>query len=188
MLAHRFQFVKNFFQVFSNFFPIRSLSCRSRDSFDIISLHPYFVNTFFKENYFYFEIIFHRASFGEFPLVPDVSWPLYPISGYSMQPLRRGAFPVSFTRSWRLDAGFQPRTFIYIDRFKAKEKPHSFECGLCWRYLSSRAVTSQVLSALMSLTSVFGMGTGGPSSQSTPTCFGIHPENWTSIHYLCFTT
>ena len=36
-------------------------------------------------------------------------------------------------------------------------------------FLSSRAVTSQVLSALMSLTSVFGMGTGGPSSLTTPT-------------------
>ena len=34
---------------------------------------------------------------------------------------------------------------------------------LCWHYLSSRAVTRQVLSAYMSLTSVFGMGTGGPS-------------------------
>ena len=40
---------------------------------------------------------------------------------------------------------------------------------LCWHYLSSRAVTRQVLSAQMSLTSVFGMGTGGPSSQSIPT-------------------
>ena len=40
---------------------------------------------------------------------------------------------------------------------------------LCWHYLSSRAVTRKVLSAQMSLTSVFGMGTGGPSSQSIPT-------------------
>src|SRR5699024_5753235 len=32
---------------------------------------------------------------------------------------------------------------------------------LCWRYLSSRAVTRKVLSAKVSLTSVFGMGTGG---------------------------
>ena len=39
----------------------------------------------------------------------------------------------------------------------------------CWRYLSSRAVTRKVLSAQMSLTSVFGMGTGVPSPQSTPT-------------------
>ena len=36
-------------------------------------------------------------------------------------------------------------------------------------YLSSRAASSQVSSAPMSLTSVFGMGTGGTSSQSTPT-------------------
>ena len=39
----------------------------------------------------------------------------------------------------------------------------------CWHYLSSRQVTLQVLSARTSLTSVFGMGTGGPSSQSIPT-------------------
>ena len=36
-------------------------------------------------------------------------------------------------------------------------------------YLSSRAVSSQVLSAQQSLTSVFGMGTGGPSALITPT-------------------
>ena len=42
----------------------------------------------------------------------------------------------------------------------------------CWRYLSSRAVTRKVLSAQMSLTSVFGMGTGVPSPQSTPTIGG----------------
>ena len=38
-----------------------------------------------------------------------------------------------------------------------------------WRYLFSRSVTRQVFSAEVSLTSVFGMGTGGPSPQSTPT-------------------
>ena len=42
----------------------------------------------------------------------------------------------------------------------------------CWRYLSSRAVTRKVLSAQMSLTSVFGMETGVPSPQSTPTIWG----------------
>ena len=35
--------------------------------------------------------------------------------------------------------------------------------------LSSRSVSRQVLSALVSLTSVFGMGTGGPSPLKTPT-------------------
>ena len=38
--------------------------------------------------------------------------------------------------------------------------------------LSSRAVASQVLSALQSLTSVFGMGTGGPSALITLTSDG----------------
>ena len=52
----------------------------------------------------------------------------------------------------------------------------------CWRYLSSRAVTRKVLSAQMSLTSVFGMGTGVPSPQSTPTIYlsSGRPEN---IHH-----
>ena len=36
-------------------------------------------------------------------------------------------------------------------------------------FLSSRAVASQVLSAQVSLTTVFGMGTGVPSPPSTPT-------------------
>ena len=35
--------------------------------------------------------------------------------------------------------------------------------------LSSRVASNQVFSALMSLTAVFGMGTGGPSSLKTPT-------------------
>ena len=38
-------------------------------------------------------------------------------------------------------------------------------------FLFSQAVTSQLSSALLSLTSVFGMGTGGPSASSTPTIF-----------------
>ena len=47
---------------------------------------------------------------------------------------------------------------------------HPFGCMLCVGIsLSFRAVTSQVFSAPLSLTSVFGMGTGGPSASSTPT-------------------
>ena len=49
------------------------------------------------------------------------------------------------------------------------EKSPLFRVYLCWRYLFSRPVTRQVSSAQVSLTSVFGMGTGGPSPQSTPT-------------------
>ena len=40
--------------------------------------------------------------------------------------------------------------------------------------LSFQSVSRQVLSALVSLTSVFGMGTGGPSPLKTPTAFGTH--------------
>ena len=41
-----------------------------------------------------------------------------------------------------------------------------FDVGIS---LSFQAVTSQVFSAPLSLTSVFGMGTGGPSASLTPT-------------------
>ena len=65
------------------------------------------------------------------------------------------------------------------------------EC-LCWHYLSSRAVARQVLSAQMCLTSVFGMGTGGPTSQSIPTHMdGFEPSlivkslaAWNSIRII----
>ena len=43
--------------------------------------------------------------------------------------------------------------------------------------LSSRSVSRQVLSALVSLTSVFGMGTGGPSPLKTPTIEALYPQN-----------
>ena len=45
-----------------------------------------------------------------------------------------------------------------------------------------RAVSSQVSSAPASLTSVFGMGTGGPSRQSTPTIqFAASPDSFNII-------
>ena len=52
-----------------------------------------------------------------------------------------------------------------------KEKTQPFWLGFsfgCSNYLSSRTVSSQVLSALVSLTSVFGMRTGGTSPLSSP--------------------
>ena len=39
--------------------------------------------------------------------------------------------------------------------------------------LSSRAASSKVFSPLQSLTSVFGMGTGGPSAFVTPTFLSV---------------
>ena len=52
-----------------------------------------------------------------------------------------------------------------------KEKTHSNECVFLLEtgiYISSQAVSSQVLSAQLSLTSVFGMRTGGTSASLTP--------------------
>ena len=51
--------------------------------------------------------------------------------------------------------------------------------------LFSRAVTSQVFSAPLSLTSVFGMGTGGPSASSTPTIqFAFFQEHLLLYHFV----
>ena len=49
--------------------------------------------------------------------------------------------------------------------------------------LSSRAASSQVFSPLQSLTSVFGMGTGGPSAFVTPTCFSNSSSLNIEQHY-----
>ena len=52
-------------------------------------------------------------------------------------------------------------------------------------YLVSRAVTSQVPSARASLTSVFGMGTGGPSPSSAPTLFfAVVPDDFDIIPHF----
>ena len=54
-----------------------------------------------------------------------------------------------------------------MEEYSAKHPIRCFACvGIS---LSFQAVTSQVFSAPLSLTSVFGMGTGGPSASSTPT-------------------
>ena len=57
---------------------------------------------------------------------------------------------------------------IQYKKYIYNKKEHSYECSfLISSFLSSRAASSQVLSAFVSLTSVFGMGTGG-SSQLSP--------------------
>ena len=65
--------------------------------------------------------------------------------------------------------GFIPCSFVLAINVKIKNQSRNF-LRLCVGVdLSSRFVSKQVLSALVSLTSVFGMGTGGPSPLKTPT-------------------
>ena len=68
------------------------------------------------------------------------------------------------------------------DKTKAQAIACAFVCDGV--YLSSQAVASQVFSTQVSLTSVFGMGTGGSSPPSTPSIFSYHfwyPENWINL-------
>ena len=76
------------------------------------------------------------------------------------------ALPIFLCRQSIVPAELGPEPYVMICKKSACRWQADF---LCWRYLSSRAVTRKVLSAKVSLTSVFGMGTGGPSPQSTPT-------------------
>ena len=65
-----------------------------------------------------------------------------------------------------------------------KERP-LFSCNGVGFDLSSRLVAKQVFSALQSLTSVFGMGTGGPSALEKPTSLGVFPKLFVSaLTYL----
>ena len=65
-----------------------------------------------------------------------------------------------------LPGRFQPSTFSvyglnYCVRYGNRWNPIAIVTGLTGNYLSSQAVSSQVLSAYKGLTTVFGMGTGG---------------------------
>ena len=55
----------------------------------------------------------------------------------------------------------------------SKKETHRVSLLYVGIVLSSRSVARQVFSALQSLTSVFGMGTGGPSATLTPTLQGF---------------
>ena len=85
------------------------------------------------------------------------------------------------------------------------KKEHSIECSfLISDFLSSRAASSQVLSTFVSLTSVFGMGTGVSSQLSSlflnqqlpilpgrfqPSTFGVCELNFCVRHgYRCILT
>ena len=61
--------------------------------------------------------------------------------------------------------GFGPTTLRLTAGCSTAELTRNMKCG---NSLSSRAVSSQVLSAQLSLTSVFGMETGGSSTLSSP--------------------
>ena len=86
---------------------------------------------------------------------------------------------------WKKSEGFYPlssflkRTvfqlfFPYFSRFLLRVESGSPSVGAD---LSSRAVTGKVFSALRSLTSVFGMGTGGPSGMRYRLSETTVPEN-----------
>ena len=70
--------------------------------------------------------------------------------------------------------GFLFRLFFLRRMKKIKGNLFSFPWCCVGYELFSRAVASQVFSPLQRLTSVFGMGTGGPSALVSPTC---RPDN-----------
>ena len=77
---------------------------------------------------------------------------------------------LSGTRSNLLS--YDPMWLVWFSHLDFSESGNGFiRSLLCVGVeLSSRAASSKVFSPLQSLTSVFGMGTGGPSAFVTPTC------------------
>ena len=92
------------------------------------------------------------------------------------QPTRAGVRIYAYRRLYRLRAeygkdGAVPSVFEVSATHKEIDR-YAMHTGLSLcvgTYLSSRAASSQVLSAPVSLTAVFGMGTGVPSPSSAPT-------------------
>ena len=72
---------------------------------------------------------------------------------------KKGTYPAHSLRKPHYVAYFE---VLRLRKYRKRRYPFGYLL-LCWRYLSFRAVSSQVLWAEASLTSVFGMGTGGPS-------------------------
>ena len=77
--------------------------------------------------------------------------------------------PRGRTSLHRHDALYTQKNRIGMMRYIRKKTAASAAVFCVGIDLSSRSVSRQVLSALVSLTSVFGMGTGGPSPLKTPT-------------------
>ena len=87
----------------------------------------------------------------------------------------------AFHNLWSTDDSGTCRLHIRKRKKRQSERTVSLDCvGID---LSSQSVARQVFSALMSLTSVFGMETGGPSSLKTPTKLypGSVPPGWYTI-------
>ena len=76
-------------------------------------------------------------------------------------------------RAGALPAELHPHLigFCFLSFFQVRGTVLSVPFSCVGIELSSRAASSKVFSPLQSLTSVFGMGTGGPSAFVTPTCF-----------------
>ena len=134
------------------------------------------------------------------PSVKNQRFLTAPLNGFAAKgslwcvPFRIGASKVEGWYGWTVgDAGpygsygtklFGGRMISAPTKWQKKSPVLSYGVR-CWHYLSSQAVARQVLSARMSLSSVFGMGTGGPSPQSIPTVWmGFTHHLYVKQNYL----
>ena len=200
ILSQSLSFVKNFFQVFSNFFDRSSFALRSRRQLRYSNTHQTICQppkqTFLKSFSKKFSALLTLTPRGytthstdhvlkeSYFFIPKMVM-IY--SGYWLN--FRGKKVYGYNCEFRLASPLDRPGLRFVGvtdlswgwSIPGIEKAPIFRSRLlCWRYLSSRAVARQVLSAQMSLTSVFGMGTGGPSLQSTPT----HMDGVCPIFYI----
>ena len=124
-----------------------SLFLLIRSSFDILSHRFPFVKNFFQKLFSFFQVLSSARSWSSITAA---------LAGDLIRIPHSVRLVKNFFKFFKL---FSSSFGLWLGR----KKRSALTDRLCWHYLSFRPVSRQVFSAEASLTSVFGMGTGGPS-------------------------
>ena len=132
--------------VFVTLFNLQGTRCVPQ-RFLMISLTFPFVKNFFQKLFSFFQVLSSARSWSS--ITAALAGDLFRIP-YSVRLVK------NFFKFFKL---FSSSFGLWLGR----KKRSALTDRLCWHYLSFQPVSRQVFSAEASLTSVFGMGTGGPS-------------------------
>ena len=145
-----------------------------------LRLNTYFIQTDISFCYVFSGLQSYGWIFDKFSKFSLKRW-FYAYFSKRKKPRKRSVFKV-FTGSWSPartdDPAVNSRMLCQLSYSGIYEKSEiSFGFFSSGNYLFSRAVARQVSSTWKSLTSVFGMGTGGSSLLSSPDFLGLYPQN-----------
>ena len=132
--------------VFVTLFNLQGTRCVPQ-RFLMISLRFPFVKNFFQKLFSFFQVLSSARSWSSITVA---------LAGDLIRIPHSVRLVKNFFKFFKL---FSSSFGLWLGR----KKRSALTDRLCWHYLSFRPVSRQVFSAEASLTSVFGMGTGGPS-------------------------